>query len=366
MDTAPKNDMIYRFLGKTGIKVSCLGFGNWVNSEVYSPEMEEITYQCMKKCYDAGINFFDTAELYGNGTAEKVFGNCLKKMNLSRKDYVLSTKLIRCGNGVNDCMLSRKHIIEGLTESLKRLQVEYVDIVFAHRYDQETPIEEVCRAFNWLIEHGKAFYWGTSEWTSQEIMEAMECCERHNLIKPIVEQPEYNLFIRKNVEVDLEPIFDKCGYGSTIWSPLAGGLLTGKYNKGDPKDSRYSSKLPGFSDWIKSRYVQNDPEKCFGKIKAFCDFAETLKVTPAQLALAWVVKNRDVSVCLFGASKPEQVDDNLKCLKLVKGWTQEIEKKLEEIFGSKPETLLNWRTWKPIQPRREKTVKYDGDAEFKN
>jgi voltage-dependent potassium channel beta subunit len=366
MDTKPKPDMVYRFLGKTGIKVSCLGFGNWVNGEQITPELEESTYECMKKCYEAGINYFDTAEMYGFGAAETLMGKAFKRLNLARKDFVVSTKLIRCGNGVNDLMLSRKHIIEGMTASLKRLQLDYVDVVFAHRYDQETPMEEICRAFNWLIEHNKAFYWGTSEWTSQQIMEAIECCERHNLIKPIVEQPEYNLFVRKNMEVELEPIIEKYGFGTTIWSPLAGGLLTGKYNDGDPKDSRYSIKLPGFAEWIRERYTQKDPAACLKKIKEFCVLAESLKGTPAQLALAWVMKNKDVSVCLFGASNAKQVDENVKSLAAMKLWTPEIEKKVEEIFANKPESILNWRTWKPIKPRRESTVKFDGDAEFKN
>lgn len=360
-----KTNMIYRFLGKTGIKVSCIGFGNWVNSEQSSPEIEETTYQCMKVAYENGVNYFDTAELYGFGTAEIIMGKALKRLALARKDFVISTKIIRCGSGPNDCMLSRKHIIEGTLASLKRLQLDYVDVIFAHRYDQETPIEEVCRAFNWLIEHTKAFYWGTSEWTSQQIMEAIECCERHNLIKPIVEQPEYSILIRKNVEVELEPLYEKYGLGTTIWSPLAGGYLTGKYSNGDPKDSRFATKLPGFSDFIRSRYIQKDAEALNKKINEFCEYAKQLGVTPAQLALAWTIKNKDISVTLIGASSSAQVAENMKCMELVKKWSPEMEKKIEEIFKNKPETLLNWRTWAPIKPRREVTVLYNGEEEFK-
>lgn len=174
------------------------------------------------------------------GKAETVLGKCLKKANWPRKDYILSTKVYRCGGGVNDLFLSRKHIIEGYTASLARLQVDYADIVFAHRYDGETPMEEVCRAFNWLIDKGKAFYWATSEWTPLQIREANECCEKLGLIKPIADQCEYNLFQRKKVEADYVSLYEKNGYGTTVWSPLAGGYLTGKYNSGiEPPNTRY-------------------------------------------------------------------------------------------------------------------------------
>ena len=187
--------------------------------------------------------------MYGRGNAEILMGKALKKAGWARKDYVLSTKYIGCGTGVNDKFLSRKHIVEGVDASLKRLQLDYMDIAFAHRFDYETPIEEVCRAFNYIIEQGKAFYWATSEWTAEQIMEANECCERLDLIKPIADQPQYNLFDRTKFEVELVPLFDKWGYGTTIWSPLAGGYLTGKYNKGDvPADSRYhGEKLGGIN-----------------------------------------------------------------------------------------------------------------------
>lgn len=196
----------------------------------------------MNRAYEGGVNFFDTAEFYGSGGAERVMGKCLKKAGWARKDYVISTKILRCGPGVNDSFLSRKHVIEGFTASLERLQLDYADLAFAHRYDAETPIEEVCRAFNWLIDHGKAFYWATSEWSPQQIMEANECCEKHGLIKPIADQAEYNMLNRKNLEAEYVPLFTKYGYGTTIWSPLAGGYLTGKYNDGtEPPGTRYGS-----------------------------------------------------------------------------------------------------------------------------
>jgi aryl-alcohol dehydrogenase-like predicted oxidoreductase len=201
------------------------------------------------------VNYFDTAEMYGFGNAEILMGRALKKAGWARKDYVLSTKYIVAGKGVNDTFLSRKHIMEGVDASLKRLQLDYMDIAFAHRYDYETPMEEVCRAFNNIIEQGKAFYWATSEWSAEQIMEAHECCERLDLIKPIADQPEYNLFIRHKVESDYVPLYEKWGCGLTTWSPLAGGLLAGKYNDGrDPEDSRYhGEKLTSKSDCDRNR-----------------------------------------------------------------------------------------------------------------
>lgn len=211
------------------------------------------------RAYEGGINYFDTAEYYGSGKAEIVLGRCLKKAGWARKDYVISTKIFRCGNGVNDCFLSRKHIIEGFTNSLERLQLDYADIAFAHRYDSETPMEEVCRAFNWLIDKGKAFYWATSEWTAAQIMEANECCERHGLIKPIADQVEYNLFTRNKVEVDYIPLYSKYHYGTTVWSPLAGGYLTGKYNDGnEPEGARYAT-----IQWPKGNLKINYIFSCF-------------------------------------------------------------------------------------------------------
>lgn len=350
-----KNDMIYRFLGKTGLQVSIIGYGNWVNSDKITPELEETTFQCMKACYDGGVNYFDTAEAYGNGNAEILMGKAIKRAGWARKDFVLSTKYIGCGKGVNDKFLSRKHILEGVDASLKRLQLDYMDVAFAHRYDYDTPIEEVCRAFNKVIDQGKAFYWATSEWSPAQIMEANECCERLDLIKPIVEQPEYNLFIRNKFEAGLAPIFDKCGYGTTIWSPLAGGLLTGKYNDGkDPEDSRYhGEKIPGFTEWIRGNYVKGDKEKLLKRLNGLGDLAKTVGCTQAQLCLAWCLMNKDVSVALVGASKVQQVIENLQAIEVMKKWTPEIENKIEEIMQNKPEIQMNWRSWTPIPNRRE-------------
>lgn len=201
-----------------------------------------MTIDAVKKCYDYGVNFFDTAEIYGDGNAELALGKAIKALNVERKDIVVSTKLVKCGNGVNDCGMGRKHIIEGLHNSLKRLDLDYVDVVFSHRPDREVPLEETLRAFDHLINTGKALYWGTSEWEADIITRAIEMCERLNLHKPIVEQPQYNMVHRANFEKNYRRVFSEYGYGTTIWSPLAGGILTGKYNSGDiPEGSRYDN-----------------------------------------------------------------------------------------------------------------------------
>ena len=353
-----KSNMIYRFMGKTGMQISVLGYGNMMFSKI-TPEIEDSCYNCIVKAYEGGVNFFDTAEIYGFGNAETILGKCLKKAAWARKDYVVTTKILRSGEGVNDCFLSRKHIIEGTTASLGRLQLDYVDVVYAHRYDFETPIEETCRAFNWLINHGKAFYWATSEWTPQQIMEAFECCERLGLAKPVADQAEYNLFSRQNVEADMSSMFEKYGYGTTVWSPLAGGYLTGKYNDGKlPEGSRYAD--PSFpkedKDWVDARYISGDQEKFFKRLRALGDLAKELKCSQAQLCLAWCIANKDVSTAIVGASKPQQIEDNLGAVEVAKKWTPEIEKKIEEIMMNAPKPPFNWRNWQSFAPRRSTSV----------
>lgn len=306
--------------------------------------------------WEYGVNYFDTAEVYGTGIAEKVMGNALKRLNVPRKDLVVSTKFFKCGQGVNDTMLSRKHLSEGICASLERLQLDYVDVAFAHRYDHITPMDEVCRSFNWMINHNKCFYWATSEWTPEQIREANICCDRLGLIKPIADQPQYNLITRKKFEVDLAPIFEKLGYGTTVWSPLASGLLTGKYNdKTIPEGSRFAGgKLKKEEcDKILKRYEEAGGEDFYDKLKALDALAKELKCTQAQLVLAWCIVNKDVSTCLIGATKPEQVVENIGALEVAKNWTMETEKKIEDIMKNKPQPAFNWRMWKPLDPRRE-------------
>ena len=288
-------------------------------------------------------------------------GKAFKRLGVSRKDIVVSTKIYNCGKGVNDTMLSRKHIIEGTLASLKRLQLDYVDVIFAHRPDPVTPIEETCRAFNWLIEHGKALYWGTSKWSPEQSMEANLCCEKLGLIKPIVDQAEYNLIMRKEFEVDLVPLFDKLGYGTTIWSPLASGLLSGKYNDGKiPIDSRFSDKRidKDIETTIKSWYTNEMGDRFYPCLKALGQVAKGVGCSQAQLALAWCIVNRDVSTCLMGASRVEQMAENLKCLDVVNKWSKEIEEKVEKAMQNQPTPPFNWRDWKPFEPRRHTSVAF--------
>ena len=221
---APK--MVYRFLGNSGLKVSVLSFGTWLTA--HDAKAEQAVIECVKECYDNGINFFDTAEAYGFGVAEETLGKAIKNLETKRENLVISTKILRAGVGENDKFLSRKHILEGLNNSLTRMDLEYVDVVFCHRPDYETPLEETCRAMHYLIEKGLAFYWGTSEWTAERVTDAVRICERLNLHKPICDQCQYNMLVRERYEKEYKPLFDKFGYGTTIWSPLAGGILSGK------------------------------------------------------------------------------------------------------------------------------------------
>lgn len=241
--------MEYRYLGNSGLQVSALSLGAWVT---YGGQVgEQIAHQCMEAAIQAGVNFFDNAEAYAHGEAETVMGNVIKKAGWKRSDLVISTKVFWGGNGPNDRGLSRKHVIEGTIASLERMQLDYVDLLFCHRADIHTPIEETVRAMNYLIDQGKAFYWGTSEWSADKIMEAWAVARRENLIPPLMEQPHYNMFTRDRVEKEYAHLYQEVGLGTTIWSPLDSGILTGKYNQGIPKDSRLD--LEGF-DWLKEGY----------------------------------------------------------------------------------------------------------------
>ncbi len=321
--------MKYRHLGKAGIKVSELSLGAWVT---YGGQVgEEIADQCMHAAYEAGVNFFDNAEAYANGNAEIVMGNVIKKAGWKREDLVVSTKIFWGGEGPNDRGLSHKHILEGVNNSLRRLQMEYVDLLFCHRPDPETPIEETVRAMDVIVKQGKAFYWGTSEWCAADIMRADSFARQNHLTPPSMEQPQYNMFVRDNMEKDLLPVFRELGYGTTIWSPLASGLLTGKYNNGVPADSRVA--LKGF-DWLKDKVL--DPIK-IDKVRQLQSVASDLGGSVAQMALAWCLKNPNVSTVITGASRAQQVTENMKALDLVEKLTDEIMAKIDDILGNKPE-----------------------------
>jgi voltage-dependent potassium channel beta subunit len=320
--------MEYRHLGKSGLKVSALSLGAWVT--MGSQIGEETAAECMAAAREAGVNFFDNAEAYGGGKAEVVMGNVLKKSGWKRSSYVVSTKIFWGGDGPNDKGLSHKHVIEGVNAALARLQLEYVDLCFCHRPDPETPIEETVRAMDVLIRQGKIFYWGTSEWSAGEIMRAHGVAKQNGLVPPTMEQPQYNMLWRRRLELEYAPLFKELGYGTTIWSPLASGLLTGKYNAGIPKGSRLD--LPNLA-WLREMVMD---EKRISRVRALEPVAKELSATMAQLALAWCLKNPHVSSVITGASRKEQVVENMKALEVVPRLTSDVMKTIETILDNTP------------------------------
>jgi voltage-dependent potassium channel beta subunit len=344
--------MEYRYLGNSGLKVSVLSFGNWLNSN--KADDYAITKEAIKLCYEKGVNFFDTAEIYGAGNAETLMGQALQELSYPRESLVISTKIFKCGDGVNNTLLSRKHIIEGLRNSLKRLQMSYVDVVFCHRPDYETPLEETCRAMSWLIDQGLAFYWGTSEWPADRITKAIGLCEKLNLHKPIVEQPQYSMLVRDRFEREYSFLFSEYKMGTTIWSPLAGGILSGKYNEGNvPAGSRYDNHAAMLDSTFQKYFGPVSKEKTCGILQKLNQLANELGYTQAQLALAWCIANKDVSTCILGFTKVSQVEENLKAVDLMKIWTVDIEKRVREILGNEPENIMEFRNWKPMTQRRD-------------
>jgi voltage-dependent potassium channel beta subunit len=321
--------MNYRRLGKSGIKVSELSLGAWVT---YGEQVGlDVAEKCMAAAYEHGVNFFDNAEGYANGKAETVMGQAIKKLGWKREDLVLSTKIFWGGEGPNDTGLSHKHVIEGVNNALRRFQVDYVDLVFCHRPDPNTPIEETVRAMDQVVRSGKAFYWGTSEWSAAQIMRADGLARQYNLTPPAMEQPQYNMFVRERFELEYDILYKELGYGTTIWSPLASGLLSGKYNKGIPANSR--AAMPGY-EWLKEDVLTPDRIE---KVKQLAPLAGDLGVTLAQLALAWCLKNPNVSTVITGASRPEQVHENMKALDVVAKLTPEVMERIEKILNNKPE-----------------------------
>ncbi len=316
--------MNYRRLGKTGLKVSELSLGSWVT---YGGQVgDESTKVCMVVAYDAGVNFFDSAEVYSKGEAERSMGRVLKQVGWRRESLVLSTKLFWGGEGPNDVGLSHKHVMEGFHAALKRWQVDYLDLAFCHRADPNTPIEETVRAFDILIKQGKLFYWGTSEWTAAEIVTAIKVAREHGLTPPVMEQPQYSLLARGRFEQEYAELFKDYGYGSTIWSPLASGVLSGKYDSGVPEGSRFAQQSYA---WLKDKMVTKE---IIGKVKLLEPIAKELGVTRAQLAIAWCLKNPNVSTVITGATRPEQVTENMKALAVVERLTPEVMKRIEELF----------------------------------
>ena len=327
--------MEYRFLGNTGLKVSSISLGSWVT---FGSQIDvDAAYKIMKEAYDQGVNFFDNAEGYAEGQAELVMGNVIKKAGWKRSDLVLSTKIFWGGKGPNDRGLSRKHIIEGTNAALKRLQTEYVDLIFCHRPDAFTPIEETVRAMNYIINAGKAFYWGTSEWSAEEIREAYEIARREHLIAPSMEQPQYNMLHRGKLEKEYLKLFKDYKMGTTIWSPLASGILSGKYNYGIPENSRLGLKE---YKWLLDRYQAMEWKD---RAKMLEKLAKKLNVSMAQLAIAWVLKNPNVSTVITGASKAEQLKQNIKSLDVIDKLDNGIMSEIETILNNKPEAESDFR-----------------------
>jgi voltage-dependent potassium channel beta subunit len=319
--------MNYRRLGKSGLKVSELSFGAWVT---FSTQHSDTTAaDCMKAAYDAGVNFFDNAEAYAAGEAESQMGRAIKQQGWSRESLVLSTKVFWGGKGPNQRGLSHKHMIEGVNAALKRLQTDYVDLMFCHRPDEETPIEETVRAIDILIKQGKIFYWGTSEWSAAEIARADGLARQYGLTPPTMEQPQYSMLARDRVEEEYVPLYRDLGLGTTVWSPLASGILSGKYSNGIPPGSRLD--LPGY-EWLKAKLTPETVEK----VKALAAVAKDLGCSQAQLALAWCLRNKQVSTVITGASQVSQVHENLKAADFVSKLTPEVLKRIEGILGNNP------------------------------
>ncbi|MBU3713316.1 MAG: voltage-dependent potassium channel subunit beta [Ferruginibacter sp.] len=324
--------MEYRRLGKSGLQVSTLSFGSWVS---FSKQINDKTAEeLMSFAYDKGVNFFDNAEIYALGESEKMMGRVIKKKKWDRTSFVVSSKVFWGWRGKenkpNQTGLSRKHVIEACNEALQRLQVDYLDLYFCHRPDKNTPIEETVWAMNHLIQQGKILYWGTSEWSGVEIMEAHRVAAQYRLIGPVVEQPQYNMFEREKLEKEYLDVFRTVGLGTTIWSPLASGLLSGKYNDGIPKGSRFA--LQGF-DWLRDRWVGEDKIK---KVKKIADLAKKLGISTAALSIAWCIKNPNVSTAILGATKKQQLIENLKSLEALPLLTPEVMEKIDDILKNKP------------------------------
>ena len=320
--------MNYRRLGASGLKLSELSFGSWVT---YGAQLgDDTARECMAAAYDAGVNFFDNAEVYAKGKSEIIMGNVLKKLGWRRASYVVSTKFFwGLAEGPNEKnTLNRKYLMQAIDGSLARLQLDYVDLVYCHRPDPDTPIEETVWALHDMIRAGKAHYWGTSEWSAAEIMAAWQIAERHHLAKPVTEQPQYNLLHRERVEREYARLYRDIGIGTTVWSPLASGLLTGKYNDGVPAGSR--AALKGY-EWLAERIL--DPAK-IAQVRLLAPIAREIGCTMAQLSLAWCLKNPNVSSVITGASRPEQVTENMKALDVVPKLDTSVMARIDAIVGA--------------------------------
>ena len=315
-------------MGKSGLKLSALSFGSWVTFG--SQIQDDTSERLMQMAYENGINFFDNAEAYASGKSEEVMGQILKKMNWNRSTFVVSSKVFWGGDKPNQKGLMRKHVIEACHAALNRLQVEYLDLFYCHRPDEETPIAETVWTMHNLIQQGKILYWGTSEWNAQQITEAHLVAEKYNLIGPSVEQPQYNLLERRKLEKEYLPLFENYGMGTTIWSPLASGVLTGKYLNGIPKGSRM--EIESLS-WIKDKVWSPENQE---KVKQVNSLAQELDVSLTNLSIAWCLKNPNVSSVILGATKTDQLEENLKSLDVLPLLTEEVMAYIDDVMKNKP------------------------------
>jgi len=331
--------MPYRQLGRTGLRVSALSFGSWVT---FDHQLDTgPAREAMAAAFDAGCNFFDNAEAYAAGKSEIIMGKALNELGWGRDEYVVSTKIFWGGEGPNQRGLSRKHVVEGVDAARKRLDLDHVDLVFCHRPDVHTPIEETVRAMNHVIDRGWAFYWGTSEWSADQIREAWRVADRLGLIGPAMEQPQYHMFHRERVEVEYAALVKDKGLGTTTWSPLASGLLTGKYNDGVPEGSRLA--LEQYS-WLR-KAIQEDPSypDKIDKVRRLGQVASDLGVSTAQLALAWTAHHPHVSTVITGASRTSQVVENMKAVDLLPRLTDEVMERIEGILDNTPSAPQDFR-----------------------
>jgi voltage-dependent potassium channel beta subunit len=323
--------MEYRRLGKSGLPVSELSFGSWIT---FGNQINDgVSERLMDIAYEAGVNFFDNAEVYAAGASEEVMGQILHKKNWSRDSYIVSSKVFFGAGATHPTQkgLHRKHIVEACNQALQRLQVDYLDLYFCHRPDKQTPIEETVWSMHQLILAGKILYWGTSEWSAQEIMEAHMVAQRYNLIGPVVEQPQYNMLVRDKVEVEYSQIYKTVGLGTTIWSPLASGYLTGKYLNQPPADARLKRDELG---WLSERLLQETHAE---KVKNLMALAPEIGVSMPQLGVAWCLKNPNVSTVILGATKPEQLQETLTAPGILPLLTDEVMERIENILQNKPQ-----------------------------
>ena len=326
--------MQYRRLGKSGLKVSALSFGSWVT---FSTQLNvSDAREAMAAARDYGVNFFDNAEAYARGESERIMGEAIKDLQWSRDSYIVSSKVF--WGAIDEPAptqqgLSRKHVTEACHQALRRLQLDYLDLYFCHRPDIETPIEETVRAMTDLVRQGKVLYWGTSEWTARQLTEAYELAYRLGLEPPTMEQPQYNMIHRERVEVEYHPLYERYGLGTTIWSPLASGILTGKYNDGIPEDSRVN--LEGY-EWLKEQLTSKEGQRTLQNVAGLSDIAAELDTTMPRLAIAWCLLNPNVSTVITGASKTSQIHDNMQAMETLEKLTPDVQKRIESVLDNKP------------------------------